>query len=152
MMIRRVKTVEREVAPRRIVEEGVERGYGGGVEEVPGKGERRRGIVKGCVDCHREESCKKGGEGEYDEGERSKRKRVLAGVATKSEARKAYLRRKWGTRQRPGRNKKAGKVMRLNMPKVMREPRRAEDRSEDRCCRVFLASQLKGRPAPSCSF
>lgn len=71
--------MEREVAPRRIVEEGVERGYGGGVEEVPGKGERRRGIVKGCVDCHREESCKKGGEGEYDEGERSKRKGVISG-------------------------------------------------------------------------
>lgn len=46
---------------------------------------------------------------------------------------KAYLRRKWGKRYKPGRNKKAGKVMRLNMPNVTREPRSAEDRSDDRC-------------------
>lgn len=49
----------------------------------------------------------------------------------------AYLRRKWGTRYRPGRNKKVGKVMRLNMPNVMREPRNAEDTSDDRCWKVI---------------
>ena len=47
--------------------------------------------------------------------------------------RKTYFRRKWGIRYRPGKSTKVGKVMRLKMPKVTREPRRAEERSEDRC-------------------
>lgn len=73
MMIGGVKTMKREVAPRHIVEEGVERGYGGGVEEMPGKGQGGGGIVKGCVDCNCEEGCEESGEGEDDEGERPKR-------------------------------------------------------------------------------
>ncbi len=47
--------------------------------------------------------------------------------------RKSYFRRKWGIRYRPGKSTKVGKVMRLKMPKVTREPRRALERSEDRC-------------------
>lgn len=47
--------------------------------------------------------------------------------------RKTYFRRKWGIRYRPGKSTKAGKVMRLKMPKVTREPSRAEERNEDRC-------------------
>lgn len=48
---------------------------------------------------------------------------------------KSYFRRKWGIRYRAGKSTKVGKVMRLKMPKVTREPRRAEESSEDRCCR-----------------
>lgn len=57
MLIGRVKTMKGKVTPRRIVEEGVEWGYGGGVEEVPGKGEGGGGIVEGRVGCNCKESC-----------------------------------------------------------------------------------------------
>jgi len=43
------------------------------------------------------------------------------------------LRRKWGSRYSPGAMRKAGKVMRVKVPKVRREPRRAEDTIEERC-------------------
>lgn len=42
-------------------------------------------------------------------------------------------RRKWGRRKQPGTSRKAGKVMRLNMPVVMRAPRMAEDTRLDLC-------------------
>lgn len=49
------------------------------------------------------------------------------------EMRKTHFRRKWGIRYSPGKSTKVGNVMRLKMPKVTREPSRAEERSEDRC-------------------
>lgn len=42
-------------------------------------------------------------------------------------------RRKWGRRKQPGTSRKAGKVMRLNMPVVMRTPSMAEDTRLDLC-------------------
>lgn len=59
------------------------------------------------------------------------------------EIRKTYFRMKWGIRYRPGKSTKVGKVMRLKMPKVTREPSRAEERSEDRCWNI--ASLAGGR-------
>lgn len=47
---------------------------------MPGKGEGGGGIVEGCVDHNCEKGCQKGGEGERDEGERSKSKAVISGV------------------------------------------------------------------------
>lgn len=61
------------------------------------------------------------------------------------ELRKAYFRRKWGIRYRPGKSTKAGKVMRLKMPKDTREPSRAEERSEDRC---WNSASLAGGGGP----
>lgn len=94
MMIGRVQTMKGEVTTRRIVEEGVQRGYGGVMEEVPGKGEGGGGIVEPCVDYDCKESCEQGNDGEHNERERSKRKVVISGFGTELGAEKSYLRRK----------------------------------------------------------
>lgn len=83
-----------EVATRRIVEEGVKRGYGGGMEEVPGKGKGGGGVVERCVDYDCKESCEQGDDGEHNERERSKRKVVISGFGTELGVEKSYLRRK----------------------------------------------------------
>ena len=44
----------------------------------------------------------------------------------------AYFRRKWGRRYSPGISRKAGNVIRLKIPKVIKVPKRAEERIEDR--------------------
>lgn len=80
MMIGWMKAMKRKVTSRRIVEDGVERGYGRGMQEVPGKGECGGGIVEGCIDCNCQESCEQGREGEHNEGEGSKSTVVISGV------------------------------------------------------------------------
>lgn len=56
--------------------------------------------------------------------------KVVVRVRARSEK---GLREKWGSRYSPGTKRKAGKVIRVKVPKVRREPRRAEDTMEERC-------------------
>jgi hypothetical protein len=56
--------------------------------------------------------------------------------------RKSYFLRKWGIKRRPGMRRKAGKVMRLNMPKTTTKERIAHAKIEDRCCNGLLDHPL----------
>lgn len=85
-------------------------------------------------------ACKEPRFGKYDLRRKERKRKGEGGLW------KAYFRRKWGKRYRPGKMRKAGKVMRLKTPNVIRDPRMADDRSEDRCCegKVLAWASPKG--------
>ena len=81
---------------------------------------------------------------EQDTGGKGNKRRgpeLINTISSSQGNERLYLRKKWGNRWRLGTRRKAGKVTRLKIPKVIKQPRIAEERSEDRCCsnsiRVF---------------
>ncbi|KAF4505353.1 hypothetical protein G6O67_007311 [Ophiocordyceps sinensis] len=99
-------------------------------EACPGQGPRG---VEGGIQRDGNDSGDKGSRNENCKRQRTARISDSVALHVLEDERVTYLFKKWGIRRRLGINKKAGKVMRLNMPKTATTPSTVEARSDD-CC------------------